>query len=127
MGTNASSPWVGAVSKEMPAPLMSTGYVYYGARLLARMAEVLDKPAEKRRYEAGNQVAAPSIASSGMKLRADTGRITQSANSFALWLGIVPRERGARVAQDLVNDVAEHGNHLTTGNLCTKYLLGALA
>jgi hypothetical protein len=26
-----------------------------------------------------------------------------------LWLGIVPRERVARVAQDLVNDVAEHG------------------
>jgi hypothetical protein len=64
----------------MPAPLMSPGYVYYGARLLAQMAEVLDKPAEKQKYEAvENQVAAPSIASSGMKLRADMGRIAQSA------------------------------------------------
>ncbi|NIR02287.1 MAG: hypothetical protein GTN78_19170, partial [Gemmatimonadales bacterium] len=46
--------------------------------------------------------------------------------AFALYLGLVPEDAKPAVVQRLLDDVADHENHLTTGNLCTKYLLEAL-
>ena len=50
----------------------------------------------------------------------------QACNSFALFLGLVDKERIQRVANNLAEDVKKHDYHLTTGNLCTKYLLEML-
>ena len=49
------------------------------------------------------------------------------ANSFPLYLGIVPEKFKSRVLDNLVNDiVVNHNNHLTTGVLGTKYMPEAL-
>jgi alpha-L-rhamnosidase len=50
----------------------------------------------------------------------------QSCNSFALFLGAVDKERVPRVVTNLVQNVQKYNYHLTTGNLCTKYVLEAL-
>jgi alpha-L-rhamnosidase len=92
------------------------------------MAEVLNRPADKQRYDVlANQVAEAFNREYWDEKAGGYGSNNQSANSFALFLGVVPKDRTARVVESLVKDVAEHGGHLTTGNLCTKYLLEALA
>ena len=47
---------------------------------------------------------------------------SQAANIFALELGIVPQSEQARVAANINADIVKRGYHLSTGNLCTKYL-----
>ncbi|TFG68232.1 MAG: hypothetical protein E4H27_08160, partial [Anaerolineales bacterium] len=55
------------------------------------------------------------------------GSNNQACNAFSLYLGIVPAAYKARVIENLVHDVRNiHSGHLTTGNLCTKYLLDCL-
>ena len=111
-----------------PAAVMGTGYYYYGARLLARMAGILGKAGDRARYEA----LAAEIATAFNEAFWDAaagGYATnnQSCNSFALWLGIVPEERKTRVVQRLLKNVVEKDYHLSTGNVCTKYLLEVLS
>ncbi len=117
----------GARSKDTPLELTSTGYLYYSMRLLARMAGVLGKKAEAERYEV--RARAVEEAFNRRFWNEQTGGYganNQAANSLALFLGVVPKERIPRVAANLANDVRKHDNHLTTGNLCTKYLLEML-
>jgi alpha-L-rhamnosidase len=118
----------GAVSKDTPIPIMSTGYLYYCARLVSNMAEVLDRPEDKRKYdELASQVGEAFNREFWDVKTGGYGSNNQSANSFALFLGVVPQDRIPRVVDNLVKDVRAHEGHLTTGNLCTKYLLEALS
>ncbi|MBX7258782.1 MAG: glycoside hydrolase family 78 protein [Candidatus Hydrogenedentes bacterium] len=52
---------------------------------------------------------------------------TQTANLIPLWFGIVPEEKRVAVVNNLVQDIANHDNHLTTGFLGTAYLMPALS
>ncbi len=53
---------------------------------------------------------------------------SQMANSFPLYLGIVPQDLKNSVLENLVNDiVVKNSTHLTTGVLGTKYMPEALA
>lgn len=118
---------IGANSKDTPERLMSTGYLYYCARLAARVAELLKRPKEQARYEEiARQVAAAFQREYWDEKTGGYGANNQAANSFALYLGLVPQDRVAGVTENLVMDVEANGGHLTTGNLCTKYLLEAL-
>jgi alpha-L-rhamnosidase len=117
----------GAVSRDTPLEFMSTGYLYYDERLVSRMAKVLGKKDDEVKYEnEARQVAAALNKKYWNEAAGGYGSNNQSMNSFALFLGVVPRDREGRVVANLVRDVKEHQNHLTTGNLCTKYLLEML-
>ena len=50
----------------------------------------------------------------------------QASNSFALYMGLVDENNIPRVVTNLFEDVKKHDYHLTTGNLCTKYLMEIL-
>ncbi|RYY61487.1 MAG: hypothetical protein EOO05_06260 [Chitinophagaceae bacterium] len=117
----------GAISVNTPGDLMSTGYLYYCANLLARMAAVTGKDADKATYDA---LAATTLKAFNDKFWDEKaggyGSNNQSCNSFALFLGVVSKERIPRVVDNLVKNVEKYNYHLTTGNLCTKYLLEAL-
>ena len=63
---------------------------------------------------------------SGTSRHGGYGSNNQACNSFALFLGLANQEQVPRVVENLVNDVKAHDYHLTTGNLCTKYLLEVL-
>jgi alpha-L-rhamnosidase len=118
----------GAVSKDTPPVLMSTGYLYFCAQLVSRMAEVLGRPADTQKYGLlATRVADAFNREYWDEKAGGYGSNNQSANSFALFLGIVPKDRIPRVVENLVKDVGAQGGHLTTGNLCTKYLLEALS
>lgn len=117
----------GAISMETPGDLMSTGYLYYSAKVMAQMAEVTGNAEDKNKYET---LAAATKTAFNNKFWDDKtggyGTNNQSCNSFALFLGMPDSTRKPKVVANLVKKVQEYNNHLTTGNLCTKYLLETL-
>ena len=118
----------GAIAKNTPLPFMSTGYLFYTANLAAKMARVLGKIQDERHYtELADEVRAVFNRKYWNETTGGYGSNNQSCNAFALFVGVVPEKNVARVVTNLVNDVAQHQGHLTTGNLCTKYLLETLA
>ncbi len=112
-----------------PPEVVSTAYYYYTARLLERIAGILGKGEDCSRY--AEQAGAIAAAFDRRFWNEELGGYStnsQSCNALALWMGLVSAERRERVLGNLVRDVLEeHDGHLTTGNVCTKYLLEALA
>jgi len=91
------------------------------------MAEVLGRNGDKQKYDRlARQVGEAFNREFWDEKAGGYGSNNQASNSFALFLGVVPQDRIGRVVDNLVRDVREHGGHLTTGNLCTKYLLETL-
>jgi alpha-L-rhamnosidase len=117
----------GAISVNTPGQLMSTGYLYYSAKILSQLAKVIGNVDDQKKYD---DLAARTMQAFNDKYwdeeKGGYGTNNQSCNAFAVFLGAPGKERLPRVMANLVKDVKEHGYHLTTGNLCTKYLLEAL-
>ena len=122
-----SDPNSSATSSDTPGLLMSTGYLYFCERLIAKMATLLGRTDEAEAY---TQRAAQTRAAFNREWwNGETGGYAsnnQACNAFALWLGMPDEAQAPRVAENLVRDVRAHDWHLTTGNLCTKYLLEML-
>ena len=118
-----------ARSRLTPGDLMSTGYYFYTAHLLARIAGILGYAEERIRHETlAAQIGEAFNARYWHEEIGGYGTGSQTCNAFALWLGLAPLTQRARIMANLVRDVAEtHGGHLTTGNVGAKYLLEALA
>jgi alpha-L-rhamnosidase len=118
----------GSISKNTPGLLMSTGYLYYDAKMISRMAAILGNEQEEIYYR--NLADKTAEAFNNKYWNESTGGYAsnnQACNAFALFLGLVSKERIQRVVDNLVADVKSHDYHLTTGNLCTKYLLEMLS
>ena len=115
------------VSKDTPVEFMSTGYLYYDAMLVSNMAEALGKREDAVKYR---NIAKDVAASLNNKYWNESaggyGSNNESMNAFVLFLGIVPEDKVQRVVASLVKAVHDNGDHLSTGNLCTKYVLEAL-
>lgn len=123
----AGSAGAGAIAKSTPLPLMSTGYLYYTADLLAKMAGVLGKADDARRYaELAGKVREAFNRKYWNEAVGGYGSNNQACNAFALFLGVVAEKNVPRVVASLVADVEKRGGHLSTGNLCTKYLMETL-
>lgn len=117
----------GALSKDTPVVFMSTGFLYYDAQLISQMAEALGRKDDKAKYAKISEAVAASFNNKYWNESAGGyGSNNQGMNSFALFLGIVPEEKVERVVASLVKAVHDNGDHLSTGNLCTKYVLEAL-
>ncbi len=117
----------GAESAVTPSTFMSTGYSYYNCRLLSEFAQVLGRDAEKARW----QETAEKIKAAMLKKWYDpeTGKIctgSQGAQTFALWLGVIPEEGIAKAARRIHDDLVANDYRFTTGNLCTRYIMDVL-
>jgi alpha-L-rhamnosidase len=116
-----------AVSKNTPGKMISTGYLYYCAKIISDMARVTGNKADQDYYE---QLAARTAKAFNDSYWNDQlggyASNNQASNSFALYMGLVDQKDVQRVVSNLAEDVKEHGYHLTTGNLCTKYLMEML-
>ena len=116
-----------AVSRDTPGQLMSTGYLYYCASMLSKMAELTGRDSDKARYaQLAERTAEAFNRTYWNEQTGGYAANNQAANSFALFLGIVDETRIPRVVKNLADDVEKHDYHLTTGNLCTKYLMEML-
>ncbi len=117
----------GALSTETPGILMSTGFFYFNTKLLTRMADLLGKDKEAEHFEKkAGQIRAAFLKKWWDEETGKVGSGSQGGQSFALWLGILPSESTQKAADVLHCDLVERNYLLTTGNLCTRYMMEVL-
>jgi len=118
--------WVPAKT-ETPAKVTSTGYYYRDALIVSKIAGMLGRTEEARRYAD----LAMSIRDAFNKAFFDPTTAlyaggTQTAMSCALYHGLVPPVERQRVVDKLVEMIEKNDNRLDAGILGTKYLIDAL-
>ncbi len=116
-----------AVALRTPGTLISTAHYYYAAMLFVRIATVLGRDADAAEYQQLAERIYDSFnrhfwdeASGGY------GSNNQASNVAALYMRLVPDERKTRVRANIIRDILDHDTHVTTGNLCSKYILEIL-
>jgi alpha-L-rhamnosidase len=117
----------GAVSGTTPGRLMSTGFLLMNARLIKQMAEALGKVEDRARYEALEGETLEALNREYLdRERGQYATGSQAANAFMLYLNVVPDDVRTSVVESLVRDIRARGVHLSTGNLCTRYIFEVL-
>jgi hypothetical protein len=116
------------VAQLTPVPLTATAFYYCDASILSRVATLLDKADEAKKYSD----LAESIRSAfnGRFFNASNGCYStgsQCANAIALVMGLIETTNRPALLNALVSDVRARGNALTAGDVGYRYLLRALA
>ena len=123
---------------ETNTDLISTAFWAYDAGLMGQMARALGKTGDAARYEqlaarvrrgfdsayvhADGKVGAPFMNADSVR-----STYTQTGSVLALKFGLVPDSLRANVVRELVNDIAAHSGHLTTGFLGSSAILPVLS
>ena len=116
------------VSVITPGAYISTCYHYYHLTLMEKFAELLGKKQDQTAFRCRAEEMKAAILERFYD--PETGNFalgSQGANVLALYLKLVPAGKEEQTLQRLVEDLRRHDNSLTTGNLCTKYLLEVLS
>lgn len=118
---------IGAISALSPGEVIASALYYYNAMLLSKIARILKKTEDIETYQdMAEQIKKAFNAKWLDQKTANYATGSQACNAIALWTGVVPREYERKVAKNLADDVIKQGYHLTTGNICTKYLIEML-
>ncbi|MEG1515951.1 MAG: family 78 glycoside hydrolase catalytic domain [Clostridia bacterium] len=118
----------GAVSATTPGRLMSTGFLLYNARLMKDIAHVLDRTEDEARYAALEIETQDALNRTFLNTaRGFYGTGSQGANTFMLYLDVVPAAYKTRVLDHLVTDIRARGIHTSTGNICSRYIYEVLS
>ena len=117
------------VSSETPPELLWTGYYYRGAAVLAQAAQVLGKEEDAGSYgRLAGQIRDALNRRWFDAARARYAGGAQTANAFALALGVVPEDQAGAALAELVDTIERrHGGRLHTGNTGTTCLIDVLA
>lgn len=114
-------------SRCTPGAFMSTGYYYYNAQLLQEFARLLGKEEDAAAYrKLAEEIRSAMLEKWWDEERAVMATGSQACQSFALWLGLVPKERAQAAADHIHRELVSCGYQFTTGNLCTRYMLEML-
>ncbi len=114
-------------SKLTPPPFTATAFYYHDAVTLAAIANLLGKESDAETYEAlAQEVRAAWLA---MFRTPDGlyGTDSQCSNAMALVMGLAQEEDREAILEALVNDIREHDNSTTAGDIGFRYVLQALA
>ncbi|MCI8466048.1 MAG: family 78 glycoside hydrolase catalytic domain [Lachnospiraceae bacterium] len=126
--TDMSSIGGGAVSMVTPPRMMATAYFYYDCCLMARMAGVLGKKEDEAFYkEEAGRIKEAFLRTYYDKEKKYFCTNSQGSNTIALYMGLAPEEDREEILRNLVTDIVEtNDTHLTTGNLCSRYIVEVL-
>jgi alpha-L-rhamnosidase len=106
---------------------VTTGYYYYVTSIVAKTAKILGRLDDELLYlDLQDKIKA---AYNKRFFDAKTKQYengSQFANSFPLFLDIVPEGEKEAVLKNLVDNIFQHKGHLSTGILGTKYMMEAL-
>ncbi len=114
------------ISTETPPPLLWSGFYYRNASILAQAAELLGHTADAQQYGALAQNVKTAI--NATWFQPEAGRYatgSQTANLFALVLGIVPEANRPGVVGNIAAAIIARDRHFRTGNLGTAALMEA--
>jgi alpha-L-rhamnosidase len=114
--------WV-AIGSETSKDLIATAYWAYDATLMARIARVLDRRQDEKKYANLFDQIRSAFVERFVKPDGTVGSGSQTSDVLALHMNLLPEGQRAGVAEKLVEDIKAHDWHLTTGFLGTPYLL----
>lgn len=111
-----------------PGEFVSAAYYFDDVQILEKIANILGKSADAESY---SKLAAEIREAFNRKFfDPNTGNYangTQTANSLALYLGLVPKDQQGRVVGNLTRDIEyRHDTHVTTGFIGVKSLFPVL-
>ncbi len=118
--------WVSIL--KTPGALVSDFYYYWDVQILAKAGQLLGKNEDAQAY---SQLAAQIKGAFNKEFydakTGDYANGTQTANTLALYLDLVPKEGRDGAEGNLTNDIVyTHNSHVTTGFIGVKYLLPLL-
>lgn len=111
---------------DTPGELTSTWYYYHDALILSKIAHILGKFAEAKKY---SQLSSRIKEAFNKEFLKDDHYATgsQTCNVLPLFLDMVPEEKQEAVLKNLIDDIiVTHGTHLNTGIVGTRYILDVL-
>ena len=118
----------GANSAVTPGILMSTGYSYFNAKLVAHFAELLGYGSDAKKYAGiAEKIKEAFLEKWFDRESCAVASGSQASHAFALWLGLIPKDCEKKVAALMRDNLVNGGYKITTGNLCTRYLFDMLA
>jgi len=116
----------GIVQGGTPRDLIGTAFFAYSARLLSRIANVLGKDEDARKYQALFEQVRRAFVRRYITPAGLMAAQTQTAYVLALHFDLMPQELRAAAAAALVQDIKKRKNHLSTGFVGTPYLCHVL-
>ena len=120
-------PWRAGFSKNTPVPLVATAHYIFDLQLLVRAARMTGRTADAEKYSVMLDKTVESFNREFFKRDSCTyGTGSQTSNALPLYLGLTGGNKQGVLAS-LVNDIKEHGNRLTTGDVGNRYLFQTLA
>lgn len=120
-------PWRAGFSKNTPVPLVATAHYIFDLQLLVRAARMTGRTADVEKYSVMLDKTVESFNREFFKPDSCTyGTGSQTSNALPLYLGLTGGNKQGVLAS-LVNDIKEHGNRLTTGDVGNRYLFQTLA
>lgn len=125
---DTSSIGAGAVSLVTPTILVATGFLYYDCCILTKVAEVLEKPADVEFYQKEAEKIKKAFEK---KFYNGEGHYyasnSQAANTIPLYFGMTDEKETLYILENLKEDIVKkHHIHLSTGNLCSRYIIEVL-
>lgn len=116
-----------AYSSITPGRLMSTGYSYFNCEMLVKMAKLLGKTDDALYYgDLAEKIKAAYLSEFYDKNTYKFATGSQACQVFSLFTGIAPEEDRKMIIKVVHDELVDNGYQITTGNLCTRYLLEML-
>jgi len=107
--------------------MTATAIYYQDLTDLARIATILEKPADAAQFSSLAAAVKASINAHFFHAEADNyDKGSQTANAMALALDIVTEDHRAGVLSKLIEDIRGHQNHVTAGDIGFHYVVRAL-
>ncbi len=116
------------ISQNTPIEITATGHYYLCADLVAKSAAMLSNIYDEKIYsELADKIAEAYNTVLFDSETAQYGSGSQCSNAMPLFLGIVPEQYKEKVLANLLVDIKEKGNRLSTGDVGNRYLYQTLA
>jgi len=115
------------VNDETPKDLVATFYCALDVSQVAEMAAAIGKDADAAAYRKRFQEVRAAIIKEYVAPDGTVAKGSQTAQVFALHLGLYPDGMREKVLGKLLENIKAHKDHLTTGYLGTQWLLQVLA
>ena len=117
-----------AYKTKAPVVITSTAYFYQFAKILSKAAAMTGRTEESRHYEEMALKIRKAFNEKFYDRKTGLyGKGSQTAQSCALYFGLVEEKERKKVVRQLVELVRKTDNHIDTGILGAKFLLNALS
>lgn len=114
-------------SQLTPGGITSTAIYYYDLKILAQTAAVLHNRADEKKYtELSLQVKKAYNETFFNKQTSQYGTGSQTANAISVYMGLADEDGKEKVINNLIQDIRNHQNGVTAGDIGFRYLLRVL-